>query len=410
MKKFFSILLVVLSFSLLAACGGEETPELVIASVYASEVAEQELYEEELFAPFEEEHGVTIRFEQLESSDVQDKLEVERDSEEYTVDLVIEHFGNMVTYLDEGYMQDISDLESSMDDRTFIDAFDTNTHMDGDRYFFPVNADVYITIANADAFDDLPTGLSEEDILAGDYTWDDYVAWGNNLEGTKVFMKAAPENQLTYQIGGMALSHGGEYPVMNDSGNVAAWQDVIDMKDSIHPESKNNASATQLMGDNSTFLAFEHMAVVSTIYTAAPAKYEVFPGPEGSSGKAGSIAAGHGIGIVENAPNQDLAEDFIEFVTSPEKSRHLALGTIPTIEEAELGEGAEDEVLEIALSTIANANVEGLQMIGDYSDWSSVKAVYDSVYDGIMDESITSSNLRDELDDMQDDLDDLLVD
>ncbi|MFP4078623.1 MAG: ABC transporter substrate-binding protein [Candidatus Izemoplasmataceae bacterium] len=408
MKKLVIVFMLVFSIGLLAACDGDDdTKELVIASIFASEVSEQELYQSELFEPFEEEHDVEIRFEQLSHSDMMDKLEVEQSSEEYTVDIIIEHYGNMLYLLEEDYVEDLSDLEDEMDDRTFIDTFDENTHKDGNPYFFPINADVYVSIANKDAFDDLPSGLSEDDLKDGNYTWDDFVEWANNMDGNKVFMKAKTREQLTYQVGGMALSHGGEYPKMNDDGNIRAWEDVLKMKDAIHPESINNAVAESLMGDNSTYLAFEHMAVVSAIYEAAPAKYEILPGPKGTSDNAGSIAGGHGIGIAKNAPERELAEEFIKFVTSEDKIRHTALGTIPPIEEAQLGDDPEDEVLEIAYNTIENANVEGLQMIPDYSDWSEVKGIYDNIYEGIMDGSIDESNLESELDDAQAELEDL---
>lgn len=403
------LLMIAVAFVMAGGQGEDDTKELVIASVFASEVAEQELYQNKLFEPFEEKHDVEIRFEQLDHSDILNKIDVEQQSGKHTVDLVIEHFGNMIFYLEEGYVVDLSDLKTEMENRTFIDTFDANTHKDGNPYFFPINADVYVTIANTDAFEGLPQGLSEEDVATGNYTWDDYVEWGNNMEGKKVFMKAEPNNQLTYQIGGMALSHGGDYPKMNDAGNIKAWEDVLAMKDSIHPESINNASAESLMGDNSVYLAFDHMAVVSSTYSTAPAKYEVLPGPKGDTGSAGSIAGGHGIGIVKNAPDRDLAEEFIKFITAEDKIRHTALGTIPTIKEAQLGDAPEDDVLQTAYDTIANANVEGLQMIPEYSDWSSVKSVYDNVYQDIMDGTITESNLESKLDEAQSDLNDIYI-
>ncbi len=410
MKKLFTAFVLVLGIFLIVGCGErEETPELVIVSNFGSQVAEQELYRQELFAPFEEEHNVEIRFEQLGHSDAFNKIDVEQQTGEHTVDLLISHFGNMIYYLEEDYMLDVSQLEADMDDRTFITTFDANTHMNDTRYFFPINADVYVTIANLDALDDLPGDLTEADLEAGNYTWDDYVEWGNNMEGHKVFMKALPDGQLLYQIGGMALSHGGTFPKMDDAGNIRAWEQVLAMKDAIHPESINNAAGEGLLLDDSVYLAFEHMAVVASTYATAPAKYGVYPGPLGDDGKAGSIAGGHGVGIVNNAPNQELAEKFIEFMTSEAKIRHAALGTIPTIEEAELGDDPEDFVLEIALDTIANANVEGLQMIPDYSDFSAVKGVYDDIYEGIMDGSIDEENLVAKLEEAQSDLEDLYI-
>jgi multiple sugar transport system substrate-binding protein len=99
----------------------------------------------------------------------------------------------------------------------------------------------------------------------------------------------------------------------------------------------------------------------------------------------------------------ELAEEFIEWFTAPEQIVYAALGTIPTIEEATeaLGNDPEDDVIRQGLATVANANVEGLQMISSYTSWAEVKGVYDDVFTGIMDGSITNDNLQAFLDDQQ---------
>lgn len=406
MKRNLCLIIVTAVVFGLAACGknAEESKELVIFSDFAREVAEKELYQTEIFKKFEEDHNVKIKFETLaQAQDTFNKIDTEQKAKNYTVDLVISHFGTMSDYLDAGYIEDSSTLESSMSDRTFLSTFDGTTKANGNRYFFPINSDVYLAYANKKAFDTLPAGLTKEEILAGDYTWDDYVAWGAAIGGTKVHMKAQPVKMLTYQIGGMALSNGGQYPVMNDAGNKAAWETVIDMKDNIHVGSATTLDSATMMADESVYLSFELMTPLALTYTSAPAKYEVFPGPLGSSGKAGSIIGGHGIGIVKNAPNKELAEEFIKWFTSPEQIVDAALGTIPTIAEASnvLSNDPSDLVIKKGLETVKNANVEGLQMIPLYTSWGDVKGCYDRIYAGIMDGSITKANLQTKLDEEQ---------
>jgi multiple sugar transport system substrate-binding protein len=403
MKKIIIFTLLIAGILSLTACNNEAT-ELVIYSDFARDVLEKEIYQDNIFAQFEEDHNVVIRFETLaQAEDTFNKIDAEQQSETYTVDLVISHFGTMSDYLNAGYIQESNALETEMSDRTFLSTFNGSTNMDGDRYFFPINSDVYLAYANKEAFNTLPDGVTEEDILAGDYTWEDYVAWAEAIGGTKVHMKALPVSMLTYQIGGMALSNGGSYPVMNDAGNLKAWQDLIAMKDYVHPESATTSDSATLMANDSVYLSFELMTPLAQAYAAAPAKYEVFPGPLGTSGKAGSIIGGHGIGIVENAPNQDLAEEFIKWFTAPEQIIYASLGTIPTILEATeaLGNDPEDIVIKKGLDTVANANVEGLQMIPEYTSWSDLKGAYDRTYAGIMDGSITLENLQAKLDEEQ---------
>lgn len=412
MKKFLVMLTLIASLVLLASCSEGETTTLVIYSDFGREVVEKELYQTEIFDAFEEAHNVDIQFETLaQAEDTYNKIDTEQKAENYTIDLLISHFGTMADYISAGYVQNVNALEDEMSDRTFLETFDGSTNSGNTRYFFPINSDVYLAYANKDAFDTLPAGVTKEDILAGDYTWEDYVAWGEALGTNSVHMKAEPLKMLLYQIGGMALSNGGSFPVMNDAGNLKAWQDVIAMKDYIHPESATTSDSATLMGNDSVMLSFELMAPLATAYSAAPAKYEVFPGPMGTSDKAGSIIGGHGIGIVKGAPHQEMAEEFIKWFTAPEQIVDAALGTIPTLEEATtaLTNDPEDLVIKMGLETVKNANVEGLQMISDYTSWSEVKAVYDSVYTGIMDGSITLANLQSVLDQKQIDLDNLLA-
>lgn len=403
MKKLFALMFIALTVIVLVGCE-KEPVELVIYSDFAREVAEKETYRNEIFEAFEEANNVVIRFETLaQAEDTFNKVDSEQKAGNHTIDLLISHYGTMEDYIDAGYMEDVSALEDDLDDRTFLSAFDGSTVSNGMRYFFPINSDVYLSYANKTAFDTLPSGLTKAQILAGDYTWEDYVAWAAAIGDHSTMLKGEPLKQLIYQIGGMALSNGGSFPALNDAGNLKAWQNIIAMKANIHPESATTLDSSAMMSSGSVVLAFDLMTPIANAVNAAPARYEVFPGPQGTSGKAGSIAGGHGIGIVKNAPNKELAEKFIEWFTAPEQIIYAALGTIPTLAEAtaELSDDPSDIVIKQGLETLKNANVEGLQMISEYSSWSSVKETYDRIFSGIMSGTITLENLQTRLDEEQ---------
>jgi multiple sugar transport system substrate-binding protein len=403
MKKLFALMFIALSVVALVGCK-KDPVELVIYSDFAREVAEKETYRNEIFEAFEKENNVIIRFETLaQAEDTFNKVDSEQKAGNHTIDLLISHYGTMEDYISAGYMENVSALEDELDDRTFLSAFDGSTVSNGNRYFFPINSDVYLSYANKSAFDTLPTGLTKADILAGNYTWEDYAAWAAAIGGNSTMLKGEPLKQLLYQVGGMALSNGGTFPNLNDAGNLKAWQDIISMKANIHPESATTLDSSAMMASGSVVLAFDLMTPIANAVNAAPARYEVFPGPQGSSGKAGSIAGGHGIGIVKNAPHKELAEKFIEWFTAPEQIIYAALGTIPTLAEAtaELSDDPSDIVIKQGLETLKNANVEGLQMISEFSSWSSVKETYDRIFSGIMSGTITLDNLQSKLDEEQ---------
>lgn len=378
--------------------------DLVIYSDFAREVSEKEIYNENIINQFEIDHNCTVHFNTLaQATDTFNKIDSEQIAEQYTVDLVISHYGTMSQYIQAGYIQNSNALEDEMSDRTFLPAFDGSTKYGEFRFFFPFNSDVYLAYANKTAFDHLPTGLTKEQVLAGNYTWAQYAAWGAEIGGGSVFMKGLPTSQLMYQVGGMALSNGGTFPTINDAGNLKAWQDILSMKNNINPQSLTVNVSSDLMAAGDVQIAFELMAPLQAAYTAAPAQYEVFPGPKGTTGSAGSIAGGHGIGLVKNAPNPELAKEFIKWFTAPTQIVFAALGTIPTIAEATaaLGNTPKDLVIKKALSTISNARIEGLQMIPDFTSWTGVKGCYDTIFAGIMDGSITSANLQAKLNEQQ---------
>ena len=418
MKKLFIAVFALALVFTLAACKEAEKEVLVIQSSFVREVAEKEIYQTEIFDAFETEHDCTIELNTYsEVGNLNDKISTEVDSGEIVSDLVIAHYSDMVNYIvEEDYMMDLDDLETEMDDRTFLAAFETSTFANGNRYFFPVNIDVYIGIASNDAFDHLPTGVTEQNVLDGDYTWDDYVDWADGTNVT-TFIKGLAGSQIIYQIGGMALAHTntipGTFPGLNTTANIRAWNGILEMANNgaIHAESTTVNSAQDLLESGAVDLAFEHQSVVGLTYAGAPAQFTVFPGPKGDSGNAGTIAGGHGIGIIEGAPNEELAKEFIKWMTAPEQIIHAALGSTPPLLEATaaLGTGPADEVIAQGVTTLENSNVEGLQMIPDYTDWGGVKACSDAVFAKIMDGTITTeAELLAELNEQQTNLEALL--
>ena len=377
---------------------------LIIYSDFAREVVDKEIYRREIFDAFEKANNVKINFVTFaQAQDTFNKVDTEQKAQLFTGDLIISHYGTMTNYITPGYMQDVSTLETQMNDRTFLSSFDGPTKVGSARYFFPINSDVYLSYANKEAFNTLPTGLTKENILAGNYTWEDYSRWATAIGGTRVFGKGRPNAQLLYQIGGMALSNGGTFPNLNDAGNLKAWQDIISMKNFIHPDSLTALLSGELMSNDAAYLAFDLLIPVAAAVAAAPAKYEVFPGPKGTTGKSGSIAGGHGIGLLKNSPNEAMAREFIKWMTAPDQIVHASLGTIPPLAEATnaLGNEPSDIVIKKGIATLGNANIEGLQMISQYTDWGALKGTYDRMFVGIMNGTITNANLQAKLDEEQ---------
>ncbi len=409
MKK---LLLLIAAFVLsltLVACGNDtdeptdnpvtyEPSTLVIQSAFAREVSEKEIYQDYIFEEFEEMYNVTIEFTTYsEVGALYNKIDAENQANNVVSDVLIAHYSDMVNFIDSDYVMSLNDLEDTMENKTFSTAFDSSTNKSGERYFFPINTDVYLSIARVGAFDYLPAGLTKADVLAGNYTWDQFVEWADGTN-VKTAIKGESGRLLIYQVGGMALSHTdtvtGTFPAVNTPANVRAWNHILELKqkDAIHAESLTLSSTGALLESGAIDIAFEHQSVVGLTYASAPLQFEVFPGPKGDSGKAGTIAGGHGVGIIEGAPNEEMAKKFVDWMTNKEQIVYAALGTIPPLAEATeaLGNNPEDIVIKMGIETISNANVEGLQMIPEYTEWGSVKGVSDTIFTEIMNGTITT--------------------
>lgn len=400
MKKLLTAVLAVVLILTLTACNNDEEPTtLVISSSYVREIYEKYEYQVEIFHEFEKEHNVEIQLNTFaETGALFDKIDAEQKSGEVVTDLLIAHYSDMVNYIDDNeYVMDLAALEDDMTDRTFSEAFNGSTNRGAERFFFPINTDLYLSIAHNDAFDHLPSGVTEADIMAGDYTWEDYVDWADGTN-VKTAIKGMPAKMIIYQVGGMALSHAttveGTFPGLNTDANKRAWSDILEMYNNgaIHPESVNIPDVSGLLQNGSIQLAFAHMGQVSTVYTNEPAQFKVFPGPKGESGKAGTIIGGHGIGVVSGSENEDLAKEFVKWLTAPEQIVHAALGSVPPLAEAvtALGDAPADQIIKMGIETISSANIEGLQMIPEYENWGAVKGCSDDVFAAIMDGTITN--------------------
>lgn len=395
MKKILSLLLVIAVSMTIVGCGSSDKEVLKIQSGLWSKPEEQQYIRENIIPAFEAEYDVEVEFEVVAATDIKSSLEAQKGSGKWTSDLVIIHSGDMPMFISEGYIKDITDVKEGLD-VTFLDAFNESTQVDGKDYFLPISADVYLVIANKDALQYLPAGVNED---LSNITWDNYVDWANAIaegEGTpKTFFPAKTVASVVYQLGGIGLSYGGSFPEFSSDGALQAWEQVLAMRDAIHPDSYGAGDPAAAMKDESSWLSFHHMGPVGDAYQSAPAKFVVAPAPAGPAGN-GSIAGAWGLGITEGSDNAELAAKFMEYFTSAEVLYDAATGVggmIPPVVEVvdQLGASAGDKVISKGLETLENGVVSGVPG-SEYTDWGAVKAVYDEVFAGVWEKDITSTS------------------
>lgn len=361
------------------------TKTLVFSSRLFSPPAEQLFFINEIIKPFEEEHGVTVNFQIIDDATLLQRAEVQQTTNHVTTDIIVSHNGSMPMWLDAGWVEDLTDVVASWDDRHFSEAFVTDTNRDGKQYFLPVGADVYLLLANNKALPYLPDGVELDTI-----TWEQYAAWAVAVaegEGEgKVCITGIPSKSWVYMFGGTGLSYGAGFPDANSEGAMAAWKvwETIGKAGGFVPTVLNIDSCVDPMMREEAWLTVFHNARAGQVYASNETAFTLAPAPSGPVG-IGSIAGVSGYAVMKGSANYDLAISFLEYLTRPDIQVKLAKGTggfIPPVEEARdyLGDEAIDEVINKAVLVLNNGVVSGVPA-SLYQEWGAVKACYDDVFE-----------------------------
>jgi len=392
MKK-LSLLVLVLALvaSMFVGCADKvdstEPVTLKVTSGLWSKPEEQQYVREEVLTAFEEETGIIVELEVVEN--IQDMMEAQKSSGEWVSDVVITHSGDMTKYISNGYVQSLNSVLDGMD-ITVLPAFNESTSADGETYYIPISADVYLVIANNKALDYLPAGVDLNSI-----TWEQYKDWAIAMaegEGMpKTAMPALAVKSMCYQMGGIGLSYGGDFADINSDAMVEAWGLVGEMiaANAIVETSFSYGDPVDLMKAEDAWLSFHHMGPVGQVYASAPAQFTIAPAPAGPEGN-GSIAGAWGMGITAGTENVDAAQAFVEYMASPDvlyKVTQGIGGTIPPVQEVVdvLGSEPADEVVKMGLITLEAGIPHGVPA-ADYTDWGAVKTVYDETFKKLWDD------------------------
>jgi multiple sugar transport system substrate-binding protein len=379
------ILLSLVTIGLLFAGGqagkaGDAPTSLIVSSRLYSRATETKFLYDEIFPEFEAENNVVIKFEILDDEPLLKRARLQNETGRYTTDVVIAGTGWMPQWIENGFVEALP--VDQWKDRTFSAAFMTTTSSGGKTYFAPVGADVYLMLANKKAMKYLPAGADVQNI-----TWEQYINWAVAIaegEGEgKTAVTGVPMQSLIYMYGGMFLSYGGDFPIINSPGAVAGWKLLTKMKNAYSPTVMTYDNVTIPMKSGETWLTVAHMARMGEAYRSNPANYIIAPAPKGPKG-IGSIAGASGFALPAGAPNPDLAIKFIEFMTRPDIAVRIARGTggfLPPIDESidVLGDSPIDEVIKKGVMVLQNGVLSGVPA-SDYSSWGAVKQVYDDVF------------------------------
>jgi multiple sugar transport system substrate-binding protein len=347
--------------------------------------AEKEFIIDVYTKKFENQHGVKVNVEFITQADSIRKVESEQSTKNVVSDIVYVDTANMAPYVNGGWMDDISSTIHR--GSTITKMYDETTNKGSVRYFVPNSFDVYILAANVDALKYLPSGLTRQHVIDG-ITWEQYVQWAVNIaQGEGVGKTMMPANnqgsQLLYPMAGMGLANGGGFPDFTSAGFKKALELIAAMAagNAFYPEQAQYTAPTDPMRSGDVWLTFAHMSPVGIAYNAAPNQWVIGAAPKGSKG-AGSTSGAWCWGIQKGAPHKDLAEKWIDFVTTPEVNYDFCInngGVLSPISEVGPLLGSSDVIMTAGNKMLGSTIVSGVPST-QYKDWNAVKLLYHDAF------------------------------
>ena len=303
---------------------------------------EQAFVKGELLPPFTEETGIEVDFIGISYQDLATRLEAEMSAGKVTINVIGELHGGLDFFASKGWLEDLSKF-GTLPDRTFPKVLEDYSKMHGIKAYVPWMTATYVMVINKKAFDYLPEGLTQDDVISGSskWTYDMLLAWAKKLYeetgGPKLGFPAGPKGLF------VRFLHGYLYPAFtgaqvknfNSQDAVQLWEYLKELWQYVHPSSTTwDAMADPLLREE-VWIAWDHTARIKSAIEQKPNDFIVVPVPAGPKGR-GYILVIAGLAIPKDAPNQEEAWKLIEYLTRPETQVKVLenVGFFPTVNEA----------------------------------------------------------------------------
>ncbi|MBU0929292.1 MAG: ABC transporter substrate-binding protein [Spirochaetes bacterium] len=369
--------------------GKEQAPtKLKIVSQMFYDPAQQQFIKEQILPKFTAETGVEVELQVVaNASELYKTLQAQKETGKWTTDILIAHDSTAVTAVQEYQAVRAYDKVPA---GTYITQFDDNFVQGGKRYFVPLQADVYLTIANRKA---LPY-LAKLGYDINELTWTQLAEWVNLIKretgSPKYVFPALAGKFATYEFNAVQLAYGASYvPVFNTPAAMGAFKAVAAMKDGILPSSQTIDFPTASLVTEEAWITVFHQAYANASFSQAPDKFVVAPVPKGGSGKRGSIIGGHGIGVVAGSANKAAADKFIEFFLRDDILYSVMRNTGPWIPSkaevtSRLKDDPADSIMRMGLATLTGPTLIDRVRVAEFQDWGQVKRLYEQVIGDIL--------------------------
>ena len=219
-----------------------------VTITFSTSLAETEVAAvQEVLDNFQADTGATVKLTQVTSTDLPQKLQVEVDSGNHTIQLFAQDNLALRVLVDDGLLEDLSDVQipSGVSPALIPEKFD------GKQYFLPYRPNVKVVYINKDRF--------AEAGATAPTTVDQLVTTAQKLKtdagGPKVVLQfEGSSGAAGVTLSSWIVSYGGDPLILNDQGSVQAftelqtmWQDGLLAKESL--QSKFDTDVDYLRGE-----------------------------------------------------------------------------------------------------------------------------------------------------------------
>lgn len=364
------------------------TKKIKVVQQLFTEPQQLQYVKENILPQFTEETGIEVEFQAIaDAADVYKTLETQKETGKWTTDVLIVHDSAALQTVNEYEAVKPYDFEP---EGTYITQLDNNFVVDGERYYVPLQIDCYLLIANKEA---LPY-LDKLGYDVNDLTWEQLAEWCNLIkeetgEARYVF-PALPGNFTVYETNAIQLSYGADYvPDFSSESSKKAFDLIASMKDAILPSSPTIDYPTVPLVSGDAWITVFHQGYANSSYGQSPDKFIVAPVPKGDTGIRGTIAGGHGIGIVAGSQHQEEAKQFVEFFLRDDIMYDMMKETGPWIPSKKeitdkLGDDASDEIMRAGIAILEGETKLDRVRADEFEDWGLVKGLYEETFNDIL--------------------------
>lgn len=293
-----------------------------------------------LLSDYAKSSGIEIEFLNFEYTDLLSRVEAEQKAGRIVLNLIADLQSGLYTMGSKGLLADLSNVK--FQDKSFVQTFEKYTYVGKEKVFFPWLQATFAIAVNKKAFDYLPKGLTQQDIMNATekWTYDALLEWARNMQ------EKTKQPQLGFPLGPKGLwhrfLHGHIYPsytgaqaVKFDSVKaIEMWNYLRELFKYVHPACTTWDNMDQPLLRGEVMVAWDHTARIKQAVVERPNDFVVVPVPRGPMGR-GYIIVLVGLSIPKGA---DMNEPLkvIDFLTSPKAQTAILqnVGFFPVVQEA----------------------------------------------------------------------------